>query len=54
VTVALGVWLILSPYLLGYANLGLARWNETIVGIIVVEMGVWSGLASHSEPSAPQ
>jgi hypothetical protein len=52
VNVALGIWLILSPFLLGYANLQLARWNEIVLGVIVVGLGVWSVLASRGQPSA--
>ena len=50
VHVALGIWLILSPYLLGYADLlPVARWNENIVGVIVVGLGTWSALASRGQ-----
>jgi hypothetical protein len=52
VNVVLGMWLIVSPYLLGYSNLEIARWNENILGVIVVGLGVWSALASRGRPSA--
>lgn len=52
VNVAFGIWLILSPYLLGYASLEIARWNENVLGVIVVGLGVWSALASRRRPSA--
>lgn len=54
VNVAFGIWLILSPFLLGYAYLEVARWNEVILGIIVVGLGVWSALASRERPPARQ
>lgn len=52
VTVAFGIWLILSPFLFGYANLGIARWNENIIGVIVVGLGVWSAVESRGRPFA--
>lgn len=32
----LGLWLIISPFLLGYSNVRPAMWNEMIVGILVL------------------
>lgn len=36
----LGVWLIASPWLLGYAEAGFAAWVHMIVGIIIVIISV--------------
>nr|WP_281166742.1 SPW repeat protein [Thermus igniterrae] len=33
--VLLGVWLILSPWLLGFSGVGNAMWNALIVGVLV-------------------
>lgn len=32
----LGLWLIISPFLLGYSNVRPAMWNEIIVGVLVL------------------
>lgn len=32
----LGLWLIISPFLLGYSHVRPAMWNEVIVGFLVV------------------
>src|SRR5262245_25636567 len=42
--VALGVWLIVSPAVLGYGSVPLPRWNDVIVGIVVSLLGLWSAL----------
>jgi len=31
----LGVWLILSPWLLGFSGIPSAMWNAVIVGVVV-------------------
>jgi hypothetical protein len=36
----LGAWLIVSPYIFGYAT-GQARWNQTVMGIIIVVLAIW-------------
>ena len=43
--VALGVWLLIAPFILFYAS-SAAVWNDIIVGIIVICLGVWSAMAS--------
>jgi hypothetical protein len=43
--VALGVWLLIAPFLLSY-NTSAALWNDVVVGLIVVVLGWWSARAS--------
>ena len=40
-----GAWLIISPWVYGYAGTSW-EWNSIIVGIAIVVFGVWSALAS--------
>lgn len=35
VNVLLGIWLVLSPWILGYAAQGPATWNAVILGLLV-------------------
>jgi hypothetical protein len=46
VEVALGAWLIISPYLLGFSAQTNATWNQVIVGIIVGGLAVWSAMVA--------
>lgn len=32
----LGLWLIISPFLLGYSNVRPAMWNQIIIGVLVL------------------
>lgn len=43
----IGVWLIISPWVYGYAGTGF-EWNTIIVGIIMIILGVWSAIATQS------
>ncbi|MDO8469615.1 MAG: SPW repeat protein [bacterium] len=40
--IALGGWLLLSPWILGYASVNLALWNSITVGALVVLAAFWS------------
>jgi len=42
VTVALGVWLIIAPFVLGYSNIIVALWNDVIVGVLVAVLAFFS------------
>lgn len=35
-----GIWLIISPFVLGYSENALPLWNDIIVGILVAVMGI--------------
>lgn len=44
----LGLWLIVSPYLLGFTTQMNATVNQVIVGIIVAALAVWSASAAET------
>lgn len=42
VNVILGLWMIVSPYLLGYANVSSARTNSLITGAVILILAAFS------------
>lgn len=44
----LGVWLILSPFLLNFGGLESAMWNTLITGLAVLILAAWSASATRS------
>ena len=46
VNAALGAWLIVSPYLLGFSALTSALWNQIIVGLLVAILAVWAAMTT--------
>jgi hypothetical protein len=45
VNALIGIWLIISPWVYGYADESW-MWNSIIVGIIMLVLGAWSAMAS--------
>lgn len=48
----IGVWMILSPWVYGYADTAW-KWNSIVVGIIMIVLGVWSAVASGTSHEVP-
>lgn len=46
VNVALGLWLIIAPFVLGYQAVEAAYWNDVLVGLAIAGLATWSALAS--------
>jgi len=44
INAAIGVWLIIAPFILGYTAIVAAMVNSIIVGVVVVVLGVWAAL----------
>lgn len=42
----IGLWLILSPFILGFTGNGVAYINTLVLGIIIAVLGTWSALAT--------
>jgi len=43
VNLVLGIWLVVSPFIIGYSFITSALWNSVIVGILVAVFAGWSG-----------
>lgn len=41
-SVALGVWLVISPWVLGFSGSAAAMWNAVIVGAVVAVLALWA------------
>lgn len=42
VVVGLAIWLLISPWLLGYSGLNLIVWNNLIVAILLIVFTFWN------------
>lgn len=45
----LGIWLLLSPWLLGFSDLNLTTWNNIIVGVLLILWSLKEFLEKRSE-----
>lgn len=41
IQIGLGVWLILSPWLLEFSSVSVMKWNNIGVGTVLVLLNVW-------------
>jgi hypothetical protein len=48
VNALLGVWVLVSPWVVGFAGVHNAVMNNVIVGLVVITLSLWSGLATTS------
>src|SRR5438105_5075908 len=48
ISLILGVWLFISPWVLGFATLSSAAWTAWIIGILFVVVNVWTLLQTRS------
>jgi hypothetical protein len=46
VNVVLGIWLVVSPWILGFTTLTAALWNQVVVGIVVGALALWSTMTT--------
>ena len=41
IMVAVGVWAMISPWVLGFSSISVAKWDSLVVGLVVVLLNVW-------------
>lgn len=51
VSFVIGLWMIVSPYLLGFSDVSLATWNNILAGLIVAVLTYW-GVTEHNRMRA--
>jgi hypothetical protein len=37
----IGIWILVSPWLLGFSDIVLAKWSNIIFGLALAAMGIW-------------
>ena len=42
VNLVLGIWLIISPWIIGFSGVVTAMWNAVIVGAVVALLALWA------------
>ncbi len=47
-----GLWLIISPWLLGFSGISLAKWDSVFVGLILALVFGWEIFGEKEEPPA--
>jgi len=47
INVALGVWLVISPWVLGFSTIAAAMWRHLILGLVIALLAAWSGWSAH-------
>ncbi len=45
INILLGLWLVVSPFLFGFATIAPALWNSILVGLFLIAMAGWSFVA---------
>lgn len=51
ISVVLGLWLIVAPFVLAFNGLNLQHWNTTLTGIVLASLAAWSALTPTAEAS---
>lgn len=41
VEIGLGVWIVVSPFILGFSDMTMAMMNHVIVGLVIVADAIW-------------
>jgi len=55
IQLVLGLWIFVSPWILGFSDISTALWSNVIVGALVVIFALWELFCSKSPaPLGPQ
>lgn len=38
----IGIWVLLAPWLLGFADISLAKWSSVALGLVLILLNAWS------------
>jgi len=41
IELAIGIWILASPWLLGYSDVSLAKWSSLVCGVILIVLNSW-------------
>lgn len=41
IQLVLGVWIFISPWLLGFSSISIMKWSNLLVGLTIILINVW-------------
>jgi hypothetical protein len=47
IPIVLGAWVLVSPWLLGFSDISLAKWSNVLCGLVLIIAGAWT-MQQHS------
>ncbi len=47
INVALGAWLVIAPWVLGFSAVPAAMWTHVILGLVIIAFAGWSAWSAH-------
>lgn len=47
INVALGAWLVIAPWVLGFSAVPAAMWTHVMLGLVIIVFAGWSGWSAH-------
>jgi hypothetical protein len=50
----IGIIMIVSPWVLGFSDISLAKWCNVLIGLLLVIMGAWAIFGGPSTPAAEE
>ena len=50
--IALGLWLVVSPWILGFSDLRVAVWSAVGCGLVIAAMGAWTSYEEMGQNNA--
>lgn len=50
IELALGIWVLASPWILGYWRVTSALWSQVVAGVLLVIVAIWQLVGTEDKP----
>lgn len=50
IRLCLGAWIVISPWILGFSGVSLAKWSNVMMGLIIVILSLWELFGDADDP----
>jgi hypothetical protein len=41
IEIGIGLWVLLSPWLLGFSDITVAKWSNVLLGLVLIVVNAW-------------
>ena len=50
----IGLWIILSPWILGFSNIAIMKWSNVLCGLAITLINAWTLFGKEPAPQATE